>query len=72
MFGFTFCFLFSRNKNTENVFSKENILLDLLKINRVFILPKMKFLVSIENTILLFSIFGSFGKIFSLKMKTEI
>jgi len=35
----------------------------------------MRFLVSTENTeneILLFSVFGSFGKIFSLKMKTEI
>jgi len=35
----------------------------------------MRFLVSTENTeneILLFLIFGLFGKIFSLKMKTEI
>jgi len=78
MFGLTTCFLFSRNKNTENAFSKENVFLDLLKITflpRIFILPKMRFLVSTENTeneILLFPVFGSFGKIFSLKMKTEI
>jgi len=35
----------------------------------------MRFLVSTENTkneILLFPVFGSFGKIFSLKMKTKI
>jgi len=32
----------------------------------------MRFLVSTKNEILLFPIFGSFGKIFSLKMKTEI
>jgi len=35
----------------------------------------MRFLVSTEiteNDILLFSVFGSFGKIFSLNMKTEI
>jgi len=32
----------------------------------------MRFLVSTENEILLLPIFGSFGKIFSLKMKTEI
>jgi len=32
----------------------------------------MRFLVSTENEILLFPVFGSFGKIFSLKMKIEI
>jgi len=32
MFGLTFCFLLSRNKNTENAFSKGNVFLDLLKI----------------------------------------
>jgi len=32
MFGLIFCFLLSRNKNTENVFSKGNVFLDLLKI----------------------------------------
>jgi len=32
----------------------------------------MRFLVSTENEILLFPVFGSFEKIFSLKMKTEI
>jgi len=32
MFGFTSCFLLSRNKNTENAFSKENVFLDFLKI----------------------------------------
>ena len=32
----------------------------------------MRFLTSTENEILLFPVFGSFGKIFSLKMKTEI
>jgi len=32
----------------------------------------MRFLVSTENEILLFPVFGSFGKIFLLKMKTEI
>ena len=64
-------FLLSRNKNIENVFSKENIL-DLLKItffcHHIFILPKMRFLVlteNIENEILLFTIFCSFEKIFS-------
>ena len=31
----------------------------------------MRFLVSIENEILLFPVFGSFGKIFLLKMKIE-
>jgi len=31
MFGLTSCFLLSRNKNTENVFSKGNVILDLLK-----------------------------------------
>ena len=43
MFGLTSCFLLSRNKNTENAFSKENLFLDLLKItfwHRVLILPK--------------------------------
>jgi len=33
MFGLTSCFLLSRNKNTENMFSKENVFLDLLKIH---------------------------------------
>jgi len=32
----------------------------------------MRFLVSTENEILLFPIFGLFGKTFSQKMKTEI
>jgi len=32
----------------------------------------MRFLVSTENEILLFPVFGSLGKIFSLKLKTEI
>ena len=32
MFGLTFCFLLSRNKNTENAFSTGNVFLDLLKI----------------------------------------
>jgi len=32
MFGLTSCFLLSRNKNTENAFSKGNIFLDLFKI----------------------------------------
>jgi len=31
----------------------------------------MRFLISTENEILLFSVFGSFEKIFLLKMKTE-
>ena len=55
---------------------KKNVFLVLLKITffatAFFILPKMKFLVATENEILLFSVFGSLGKIFSLKMKTEI
>jgi len=32
IFGLISCFLLSRNKNTENVFSKGNVFLDLLKI----------------------------------------
>jgi len=32
MFGLTSYFLLSKNKNNENVFSKENVFLDLLKI----------------------------------------
>jgi len=32
MFDLTSHFLLSRNKNTENAFSKENVFLDLLKI----------------------------------------
>jgi len=32
MFDLTSCFLFSRNKNTENAFSKGNVFLNLLKI----------------------------------------
>jgi len=32
MFGLTSCFLFSRNKNTKNAFSKGNVLLVLFKI----------------------------------------
>jgi len=54
---------------------KKNVFLVLLKITffatAFFILPKMKFLVATENEILLFSVFGSFGKIFSQKMKTK-
>jgi len=41
MFGLTSCFLLSRNKNTENVFSKENVFLDLLKI--LFLVPLFSF-----------------------------
>ena len=32
MFGLTYCFLLSRNKNIENAFLKGNVFLDLLKI----------------------------------------
>jgi len=32
MLGLISCFLLSRNKNIENVFSKGNVFLDLLKI----------------------------------------
>jgi len=35
MFGLTSCFLLSRNKNTENAFSKENVFLGLLQITFV-------------------------------------
>jgi len=78
MFSLTFYFLFSRNKNTENVFSKENLFLDLLKITflvTAFLFYPKRFLVSTENTeneILLFLVFGSFEKIFSLKMFLKI
>jgi len=54
------------------VFSKRNVFLYLLKIShRVFILPKMRFLISTENEILLFPVFGSFEKIFLLKLKQK-
>ena len=49
-------------------FQKENVFLDLLKItfflcHHIFILFKMRFLISTKNEILLFFIFGSYGKI---------
>ena len=72
MFGLTFCFQFSRNKNTKNVFLKENVFLDLLKITffvNVFYFIQNEILILIENEILLFLVFGSFGKIFSLFKK---
>ena len=68
MFSLTSCFLLSRNKNTENAFSKGNIFLDLLKI--AFIATAFS-IENIENKILLFPVFDSFGKIFSLKMKNR-
>ena len=54
MFGLISCFLLSRNKNTENAFSKGNVFLDLLKITffvtAFSFYPKMRFLISTENT----------------------
>jgi len=38
----------------------------------VFILFKMRFLISTENEILLFLVFGSFEKLFLLKMFSKI
>ena len=47
MFGFTSYFLFLKNKNIDNAFSRENIFLNLFKItfiaiSLIFILSKMK------------------------------
>jgi len=57
-------FLLSRNKNTENIFLKENIFLDLLKITFLVILRRVRFLVSTENEILLFPVFVCLRKYF--------
>ena len=68
MFGLTSSFLFSRNKNTENVFSKkENVFLDLLKITSLALCfhfnEVLSFNENTQNEILLFSVFGSFEKL---------
>jgi len=75
MFSLTSCFLLSRNKNTENVFSKGNVFLDFLKLNSLppcFHFTLNEFLISTENEILLFPVFGLFEKICSLKMLSKI
>jgi len=77
MFGLISCFLFLRNKNTQNIFKKKLFLYS-LKITFIintfsfYILPKIRFLILNKNEILLFSIFDSFEKIFLQKIKTEI
>ena len=88
MFSLISCFLSSRNKNTENEFLKENIFFNLFKIiffATVFsfypkppyfhFIQNERFLILTENTgngILLFPIFDSFKKIFSLKIFSKI
>ena len=78
MFGLTSCFLLSRNKNTENMFSKENVFLDLLKIHSLSV--RFHFT---QNEIpdlnskhwkwdFIFFSFWFIWKNISLKMKTEI
>ena len=73
MFGLTFCFLLSRNKNTKNMFSNENIFLDLLKITFLVttfsFYPKWGSWFKLKTRFYCFQFFVRFGKYFQWKWK---
>jgi len=73
--GLTSCFLFSRNKNTENAFSKENIFLDLLKItfivNAFSFYPKWDSWFQLKTRFNCFQFLVRFRKYFHWKWKEK-
>ena len=75
MFSLIFYFCFQKIKTLKMCFQMEMyfyICLKLYFLSSIFILSKIKILISTGNEILLFSIFDSFEKIFSLKMFSKI